>query len=286
MVKEKEKLIWLGVKRPSQTQSSAEGEIEKLRDNVGDYSTFQNELDAYDLDGDGTDEDISSFSDFKTYLKDYTFSQQGADDFVTKIQNNFEDTDADGSKYDDFESFVQNDSDSYSELKSAFDSQSSFGTELETEDGQQAAGVRTFENDGVTYDGISVPAGSVEMFGREVHFSQSGTTKSGDGSGSTGGDSVFTVDNFQTDDSDDVVDIYQTITFSADITNNGSYHEFFVASLTEDGDTLNNKNLKIAPGSTRTVEFDVTKDEYFCADYKINTAGPITACWAPSGITK
>lgn len=270
MVKQKEKLIWLGLKRASSTKSGADSAIERINQNVGDYSTFQSDLD-----------NVTSESEFNTYLQNNGFDQSQADNFITKVNNNFTDEDSSGSSFDEFKSFVQNDSETYSELKSAFDSQTSFGSELETADGQQAAGVRTFENTGVTYDGISVPAGSVEVFGREVHFSQSESVKSGDGSGSTGGDSVFTVNNFQTDDSDDVVYIYESITLSADITNNGSYYEFFVASLTEDGNTIQSKNFKIAPGTTRTVEFTVTKEEYFCGDYKINTAGPITVCWIP-----
>lgn len=284
MVKEKEKLVWLGIKRASQQQSEVTKEIEKLKKNVGDYDTFQAHLDAYDLDGDSTDEDISNFSQFKTYLQDHGFSADEADTFIEKIKNNFEDVGGDGSKYDDFEDFVQNDSDTYTELKSAFNSQPSYASELETPDGEPAAGVRTFDRDGVSYDGVTVPAGGIEMWGVEVHFSETEVVKSNTGSGSTGSGSTFSVSNFQTDDADDEVELNQSLTFSADITNNGDYTEFYVATLTEDGTAIRSENMQIGPGNTKTVEFTVTKDEYLCADYKIDTAGPITACWIPSNL--
>lgn len=273
-MKARQKLIWLGLKRPAKNRSNVAGIIDLLKENVGDFGVFQTET------GNQT-----SFSEFKTYLKNEGLTQDQVDRFVDKINNNFTDEDSSGTTWDEWEDFILNTADNYQDVKSRFGNSSYISTELESEDGSPAAGIRVFENKGVTSEGYSVPAGSVEIFGREIHYSKSGTTKSDAGSGSTGGEATFTVSNITTDDADNELNVYQTVTISADVTNNGSYEEFYTATLTEDDTSIDNEYLRIAGGATETVSFKVAKAEYACHDYRIGNSSSVYICWTPTGVT-
>lgn len=280
-LKAKDKLLWLGMKRAAQSLSDVKEEMEKLRNTVGEYTTFQDALqNGYDLDGDGTKEAIDSFSDFKTYLKDNGWTQSEADSFVEKIKNSYTDEDSDGTVFDEFKDYVLNEAESYTEVKNSFNSNTTVSGDTETDDGTKVAGIKFYENGGVTRDGVQVPEGATEVFGTEIHFSKSNPPTQEDSDDSD----LFNVSNIRTDDSDNVVTVYQDITISADIENTGSYVEFFAASLKEDGEGIKTKTFKIGPGSTKTVDFTLSKSEYVCHDYQINTSGTITVCWAPEGL--
>lgn len=276
MVKQEKKLIWLGLQRQSVDRSPAHTHIERLRENVGNYSTFQSDLDT-----------VTSESDFDSYLQNNGFNEDQADAFITIINRDIEDSDSSGSSYDEFKDIVRNETGSYSELKTFFKTHPSFGTDLETTDGDRAAGIRTFEDDGITRDGINVPAGAVEVFGREVHFSQTGSVKTGDGTGSTGDDgtagaNLFTVSNFSNDASNNEVLPGEVVTFSADITNNGAYEEMFVATFIEDGTKIQSRTLRLNPGQTKPVSFDALKNNFTCHQYRISTTSEVEVCWKPA----
>lgn len=281
-LKSKVKLIWLGLSRAAQSLSEIKEELERLQGTVGDFSTFQDHLqNGYDWDGDGTKESIDNFTDFRNYLEQgFNWTTTEVDKYIEKIKNNFTDEDSSGSVFDEFKDFILGTATSYQDIVNEFNTQNVVGSEAENVDGGKAAGIKFFEEAGVTKEGLKVPKGTTEIFGKQVHFSKTGEVKQEEENSS----SLFTVNNFQTDATDDVVDVNATITFSADITSNSNYYEFFSAALIEDGETIITDNFKIAPGSTRTVNFEVTKNNYECHDYKINTAGPITACWSPSGL--
>lgn len=280
-LKAKDKLLWLGLKRAAQSLSDIKAEIDRLRNTVGDFTTFQDALqNGYDLDGDGTKEAIDSYADFKTYLKDNGWTQSEVDKFVEKIKNNYTDDDNSGSTFDEFKDYVLNDADSYTDIKNTFNSSTTLGSDTQSQDGGKVAGISFYENPGVTKDGISVPAGATEVFGTEIHFSKSAPPASsveGDGSN-------FSVSNISTDDSDNVVNVYSSITISADVSNSSGQVQFFSANLKEDGETVQSNTIQIDPNSTKTVSFTVSKTEYVCHDYAINSSGTVTVCWAPSGL--
>lgn len=282
-LKSKEKLTWLGLKRAAQSLSEVNEEIERMKDTIGDFSTFQDHLEnGYDWDDSGTKNSIDTYDDFRNYLEQgFGWSVLEVDKFIEKIKNSFKDEDSSGSAFDEFKEYVIQTATSYQDLVNAFGTENVVGSESENEDGGKAAGIKFYEAPGVTKDGINAPKGATEIFGKEIHFSQTGSVKQEEEN--TTDD--FTVDNFQTDDADNVVDIYNPITFSADITNNSSYSQIFVAALTEDGETVGSETLNMRSGETQTVYFTVTKQEYECHDYKIDTTGPISACWKPSNFT-
>lgn len=284
-LKSKEKLTWLGLKRAAQSLSQVNEEIERLKDTIGDFSTFQDHLEnGYDWDGSGTKNSIDTYDDFRNYLEQgFGWSVLEVDKFFEKISSNFVDEDSSGSTFDDFKEYVIQTATSYQDLVNEFGSENVVGSKSETKDGGKAAGIKFYEESGMTKDGVEVPKGAAEIFGKEIHFSQTGSD-----SGSAIKDEEenttdnFTVGNFQTDDADNVVDIRNPITFSADITNNSENSQIYVAALTEDGESIKSETLDMRSKETKTVNFTLRKYSYECHDYKIDTEGPIQACWKPS----
>lgn len=280
----KDKLLWLGMKRASQSLSKIKNEIDHLRNSVGEYSTFQDHMEnGFDLDDDGTKESIDTFSDFETYLQDsaHGWTATEAQTFTEKIKNNFTDEDNSGSVFDDFQEYVVNTAESYTELKNAFGSSTEIGGDRTSVDGYKVSGVKFHETDGVTKGGVNVPAGTTEIFGTEIHFSESSAPSSSDSDDASG----FTVGSIQTDDDDNTLTVGETVTISADITNNNSETELYSASLKEDGSEIDSQTILIGSGNTQTVNFTVTKSSYVCHEYQISTTGLVEVCWIPSQLT-
>lgn len=258
-LQEKEKLTWLGMKRAAQSLSEVKEEIEKLRDSVSGYDQFQQDL----------EDSVDSYADFEAYLQDKGWTQSETDAFIEKIRNNFE-------SYTDFENYVI-DQTSFDQLKSGFGSQNSMTSELESEEGGAAAGFRVFENGGVTKDGEPVPPGAVEIWGREVHFSQSPPTQAQK--------EALEYSNFRTNvDEGDVVDVYDEVVMRVDITNPNPFNIPVVLSLNEDGSTLKTRQVTLPESSTTTHSFRVMKTEHQCHDYDIQGEGEQLICWVPPGL--
>jgi hypothetical protein len=272
---EEKKLIWAGLKRAQQDQSAIVGEINRVENNV-EWDTYVTHHDSYDLDGDGTDEDISNFSQFKTYLQDeHGFTAEEAQAYVDKIKNSFTDDNNSGSVFDEYEDYVKNTS-TYDKLKNKFGTVTAMTTEQQTGSGEPVAGIRVHDTAGVSYDGVNVKAGTTEIFGTRVELSQQAPPRAEDG--------TISYANLSTSDSDNVVNRNQTITISADVTNSNSGNRQVTVTLTEDGSVHSEKTVDVDGGTTKTVSFNVTKTEYVCHDYAIADLSPITVCWKPSGL--
>jgi len=273
---EEKKLIWAGLKRAQSDQSAVVGELNRIKSNI-EWSTYVAHHDAYDLDGDGTDENISNFSQFKTYLEnEHGFSTDEAQAYVDKIKNSFTDDNSSGSVYDEYEDYVENQANSYDELKNKFGTVTAMTTEQQTETGEPVAGIRVHDTAGVSYAGVSVEAGTTEIFGRRIEISQQDPPRAEDGS--------INYSNLTTSDSDNVVTVYETIKISADVQNTNSGDRRVTVTLTEDGSVHAEKTVDIDAGSTRTVSFNVSKREYVCHDYAIADLSAVTVCWVPSGL--
>ena len=99
---------------------------------------------------------------------------------------------------------------------------------LSTETGESAAGIRVFEQAGVTYDGVSVQPGAVEVFGNEVHFSNTGPSKASVGFRGSAGQ-LIEIGNLRA--SGDDITIGESVDITVDIENNGRYTEKIGVSL-------------------------------------------------------
>lgn len=260
---EDKKLIWLGLKRPSSDTSEVAGGINKLVNNIEDYSTFQNDLD-----------DVADYTEFKTYLENNGFSSQDADTFINRIQNNFEDEDSSGSSYDEFEDYVQDEATSFSELKNAFDTNKTVGSDAKTAEGQKVSGIKFFDNDGYTKDGVFAPAGSTEVYGNEIHFSQTGAPAAAE--------EDISYSNLQVSETTPV--LFERIDISADITNSGNARGAVYVPLIEDGSVVERKKVSVAAGATETVTFERSYTTYRSIDVTIKNLEPILIVSIPQGL--
>lgn len=257
--------IWAGLKRAVTELSTVRTEISLIEDNIGSFSQYQSDISGF-----------TSHSDHETYLQNNGFTADEASAFTSKIQANFTDDDSSGTEWDEYNAFVQSVS-SFEELKNGFSSESQLASDSEDAQGQSVAGIRTFDTAGVTKDGVSVPAGATEVYGAEIHFSQTGFDHFDT--------QPETFSNLTTDDADNVLTIGSTVTISADVTNPNSFGIKAVAVLNEDGSTIDSDTVVLAASQTKTVSFQVRKDEYVCHDYAIADLSAVTICWAPAGIT-
>jgi len=262
-LEEEKKLIWLGLKRPQSDRSEVAGGINKLLNNVEDYSTFQSDLDG-----------VADYTEFKTYLENHGFSSEEADTFINRIENNFEDTDSSGSTYDEFKDYVQNEASSFAELKNAFDTNKTIGSDKETTEGQKVAGVKFFDNDGYTKDGVFAPAGSTEIFGNEIHFSQTGAP--------TAAEENISYSNLTVSNTTPVT--YETIEISADVTNSGNRRGSVYVPLIEDGSVLKRKKVQVAAGQTKTVTFERRYTQLTAVEVTIKSLDPVAVVVIPAGL--
>jgi hypothetical protein len=282
-LKAKQKLQWLGLSSAARSLSNVEEEMELLREHVGEYSTFSDHLEnGYDYNNDSTKESLDSYSDFESYLTSVGFSGDESAAFIEKIKQNFTDEDSSGSSFDEFKTFALDEADSYEKLKTAFGSSNEITSETQTEDGQSAAGIKFHESGGVTRDGVAVPAGSTEIFGKQIHYSESDSVSAEDTSDSSG----FTWSNIRTESGNQNFDVSTTVTIKADVTSSYNSSSSVTAPLIEDGSQIDNKTIDIGGSLTKTVSFDIVKSQQESREYAIGGSDTIQISWTAPGVTR
>ena len=256
-LKSREWLVWLGISQPNQSRNSMDGDVQRLKEHVGDYDAFQSLV-----------EGSTSYSEYHDDLVAAGFTEDEAEEHVQRVENNYD-------EWSEYEQFVL-DQDTYERYKSGFGTLTGVASEETTEDGEPVAGIRVHDSPGISYAGVPVDAGTTEVFGRRIEFSQQDAAVDPE-------DVMWS--NMDTDAEDNVVNSHQTITFSADATNPNGYSVTVTAPYQEDGEVVRRTTIDIPANGTRTVEFEVTKTEYICVEAAIGTTDPITACWVPAGLT-
>lgn len=255
---EEKKLIWAGLKRAQADLSAVQKEIDKLKKQVGDFSTFQSDVAG-----------LADYDALQTYLESNGFSTEEATAFIDKIQNSF-------ASFSDFQTFLSGAS-SYEELQNKFGTLTTVATEQKTEDGEPVAGIRVHDTAGVSFGGVSVEAGTTEIFGRRIELSQQAPARAEDG--------TISYANLDTDDPDNVVTVNASIEISADVTNSNSGDRRVTVALTRDGSVVQEQTVDLNGGETRNVAFTESYGDYVCYDYSIGGLSPVTVCWAPAGLT-
>lgn len=272
---ENKKLVWLGFKNPQQDVNQAGTDIQKLKDNVGDWSTFQGHLDAYDLDGDGTDEDISDYTQFQTYLEDNGFTSLEAQAFIDKIKNAWSDEDSSGSSYDEFEAWVENTGTSYEQFQSQFGTTAGLTGEEETSEGEKVTGVIFHDEQGVSKAGVNLPPGTVEIFGNRVEFSQTEDIETGE--------PLMSYSNLNIDNQ--TPSKYETITITADLKNIGDVSGDAYPQLKIDGSVEKAQGpIFLLNGESTTVSFTYFFTELVSVDVSIADLDPLTVSVIPEGL--
>lgn len=235
-----QKLVKLGLRSPNQTQSAGEETTATFKDEIAEeWDTFQEKFE---------DANLGSFDDFETWLINNGFDA----DTAANISNNFE------SKYGDWSTYnskIINEYDSYTDFENDFASNSGFRSTRETDTGLSAGGIKVYEEDGVGRSGQSIPAGGVEVYGKEIHFSQSGAVKETPDESAGVSDPVVW-DNLNV--TPNLPNPGETITVEADVTNNTGLTANTVAQLLVDGSVAKTRERPIPANATKTITFEET----------------------------
>lgn len=249
-----EKLRALGLKSPDASNNPYENLFDQIEAEK-DYSTFRNDVQGQ-----------SSFGEFETYLTDTIgMSSSDASRFRTRMEQKYTD-------FADFQSTLD-DFSGYPGWRGSF----SWGTTIagDTTDGDgPTSGVRVHGEDGISYDNVRVGKGTVEIFGPRVEFSQTDPP--------IDATTDFSATNLSVSDTTPYA--YETITISADITNNSGYGTSFTAKLLEDGSVVKSKTLDFGPSETLNVEFTRRYTDYVSVEVAINDTASETVTVIPEGL--
>jgi hypothetical protein len=245
-------LVWLGVKEAQTNLSEVEGDIKRLKDSVGDWSSFQSLV-----------SNSGDYSELEQNLLNEGFPSDKVDAFIDKIKDQY-------SGYGAFQDDVVNTLTSYTEFQSQFGNQQGLTGSRRTEDGEPVAGLRVHDESGTSFAGVNVPAGTTEIYGRRVEFSQQ------DASVDT---SDLTYSNQTV--SDTTVNSGETVSISADVSNPNGFGVSATVSLKADGSVIDQRSVRLGANSTTTVSFTVSRDRYVCLDLAIGSMSDVTVCWKP-----
>lgn len=165
----------------------------------------------------------------------------------------------------------------------------------------RAGGIRVHEGRGTTRDGARVPAGTVEVFGPEIHFSKTTDTpyQAGEGEfgsatrpigGLQGGnsDGGIRFESFEPDSTE--VAIGEQVTFDVEIINYDSTKSTTVIALTRDGEVVKRKHLTsygagkaLDPGESREISIKYASDQSGEFQFRVGPVSPVTVQWVAGG---
>jgi len=247
-IEPEKKLVWLGLKTRSRDRSVVADEVRTLKKNTSGWSEYETAV--------SNAVDHGEHEDWLT--SDGGFTSSEASGFTEKIKGAYSD-------WSSYQSFVVDTAGSYGALLNGFGITPGLSSGRNTEGGSPVAGIRIHEQDGATVEGKPVPAGTVEIFGREVHTSQTGQVATAEPS--------FSYSNLRTDpqypDYQDFVDV------RVDVTNNGGAEGVAHPQLLIDGAVHAERNVPVQPNDTLTVEFSWTADEPGLFTLEAGDAQPI-----------
>lgn len=260
-----DKLKALGLKLTESQESPLRDEFDALENAVSGLSNgfteFQN-----DVSNEG------SFDNFENYMtNDLGLTSTEA----SRLRQKFE------AKYGDYNTFDTevNSFSTFDAWRNSFVWGDTIGGETTSDGETRNAGIRIHSEDGITRDDVAVPAGAVEVFAPEIHFSQTGATVDEDPDKS----SVFSWSNMSA--SETTINPGDTITLSADLTNNGSYPENYTPALIIDDATVKTADtITVDANATQTVSFSRTFDDLGVFDVRISKSSTVQVSVVPPNL--
>lgn len=255
----KEKLRALGVKAPSVQNNPYLNSFESIESSKT-FSQFETDVSGQ-----------SSFSEFETYLEDTIgLSADDAAQFRKKMEQKYP-------SFSDFQSSLSGFS-SFDEWINSFSWGTTLGGDTISGGGQgggvSAAGIRIHGEDGVSKAGVNVPKGTLEIFSPRIELSSADAPIDATASFASGNLTI----------SDTLPTTFETITISADITNNSGYSLDHTTKLTFDGNVVDTSTDNYGPSETKTISFTYTFEELRSVDVKVDGAGPTTVSVVPEGL--
>lgn len=254
---EEQKLTWLGIRRTTRQGNDGEVIVAALKENFG--------AEWGDFFGPYETANPSNFADVETLLTDNGIEQAKAENFVEVFKSVWEDFAA-------FDTDVR-DTSTYQEFALFFGSSNELRGNSVGIYGMSQAGVKVYQSEGIGRSGQVIPAGGVEVYGEEVHFSQSDVEFDTDPPGETEGGVSFQYD-YENLDVPDVADRGSTITVSCECTNSSSWRRSATVQLIVDGEVYKNQVVHLERAETTTVEFDWSSDEYGVFEIGIGPLDP------------
>jgi hypothetical protein len=249
----------LGLRSPNNQSTAQTTAINVFQTNIAQsWDTFQENFE---------DENLSSWSGFETWLTDNGVESGTAGNIRTQLESKYP-------TFSDYSDIVIN-ATSWEDYKTNFKNGSGLRSTLTTQDGLSAAGIQVYEEGGVGRDGQSIPAGSVEVYGTEVHFSQSATPGGAQEPPEDQTDTPVTYSNLTI--SNDLPVPNEDIDVSVDVANNTNVPGIgVVAELIVDGEVDKTKSIEVAANSTATVSFTKRFEDYGSFDVSIGDTTPQT----------
>lgn len=249
-----EKLVALGLKNPSSQENPYRDLFQQVRDAVS-YSTF-----VSDVNG------LADFPAYESYLQTTIgMTASDASRFRTLCEQ----------KYGTMTAFqtALSDASSFDDWEAEFKFGDTFGTTPSDEDPTKA-GVRVHSEDGVSYDGVAVQKGTVEVYGPRVEFSQ---TQAYD---VTPADFSYT--NLTVSDTTPLRS--QSIDISVDVTNNTAVDFSPLVRLLEDGEVVDSKQPAVGANATRNITFSRSWSDLVSVDLRVEDSASVTISVAPGGV--
>lgn len=280
-----QKLIWLGLNNRTFQQNPFQSQIEELK-NLYSFSEiqdkFENDWGSFaDYAGDVNAENRSDSNG----IEDYQSWQKKLVDIYGDPENPQEPTDPEISDaWDPHEDAFINEYVGWPDFENEFRTNTALTGQRQDESGEDIAGVRVHDTTGVTKNGDTVPAGSVEVFGRQVHFSQSDEARQGAGTGGTE-DPNIVFRNIAVNPTT-TPNIGAEITVSAEVKNDTSYTETVIAPLKENGTVTDSQTLELMGNEIQEVSFTLEKPTNQLVTVKIGDSDSITVNWVPAGIAE
>jgi len=256
---EDQKLVMLGMRSPNQQSTAQSTTITVFKNNIAEeWDTFQENFE---------DAGLTTWSGFETWLTNNGVDATTASNIRTELENKYP-------TFSDYSDIVLN-ATSWEDYSSNFKVGSGLRSSLKTEDGESAAGIQVYEEGGVGRSGQSIPAGGVEVYGTEVHFSQSTAVGSEQTPAEDQSDNPITYSNLSVSNTTPVP--YEDIDVSATVTNNTSIPGFgVVPELVVDGSVEKTKTITVPANSSTTVTFTIEFVEYESHEVTINDLPPET----------
>lgn len=256
-------LVWLGINTPGSSTNAASGDVALLKQAYEeDYGLFQEDVDGW-----------TSYDEFEAGLAALgpdgeAISPTQAADIRTRASQRY-------SVWGDFQTFVEDSAD-WPEFANGFGGGvTSLTGNSSTGSGEPAAGIRIHDQEGLSFNGAQVPAGTVEVFGGRVEFSEQGagvTTQ------------PVTYSGITEDSGDGTLISGQTLTVTATVTNPNDTQVTPTVELLLDSSVADTKQVSVPANGSTTVSFEYRENDYVCYDIQIGTSGTVTVCWVPSAL--
>jgi hypothetical protein len=256
---EKEKLVKLGLRSPNQSESALAGTKQILQDNIAEeWSVFQS-----DFESAGS----TSFDEFESWLTGNGIGTTSA----TNIRNAMETKYASWSEFDDK---IRNTYTEWGDFENDFAANTVLRSNRTTDSGLSAAGVKLYNEAGVGRGGQSIPAGGVEIYGKQIHFSQTLTVQDDPDDGGGGVAEPITYANMTGPTGAFSPD--GPYTYTADVTNNTSFTGSVVVDFIKDGVVQKSQTVTLAGGEEKVVSFDYYFFNVGEFEFSIGPLDPIT----------